>query len=228
MNEFFSSDGPLMGFMQKTGELILLGLLWFLCSLPIVTIGASSTALYYAVVKSVRKGRGYVTKEFFRSFKRNLAKGSLLTIIIMGTAALLLYYREYIGLSAAGEVTALWQLFLPENQGVSITLFIVYDGILLILAFMLVYLFPVLSRFDMKLGDIMKLSFVISIRYFYFTILILSGFVLMVVLQWNYLPAPVVLFLPGVWTYAISFLTEKSMRKYIKAPEPGVDAWYLE
>ena len=39
-------------------DVILAGLMWFVCSVPIITIGASSTALYYVTVKSIRHERG--------------------------------------------------------------------------------------------------------------------------------------------------------------------------
>ena len=45
-------------------DIVTAGLLWLLCSLPLVTIGAASTALYYSVVKCIRHERGrLVSKE---------------------------------------------------------------------------------------------------------------------------------------------------------------------
>lgn len=217
MGEFFSSEGPLIGFLQKMGMLIILSILFILCSLPVITTGAAASALYYAVAKSVRRERGYPTKEFFRAFKRNLKNGTILTVMLGGTAALMLYNRE-----------ALSHMMRISPEGGTLTLYVVYDGILLLLAMLAVYLFPVLSRFAMKLSDIVKLSFVMSLRFFYFTILLTAGTGILVYLQWKKLPMPTILLLPGVWTYLSSFLLEKAMKKYIPAPKEGEDAWYLE
>ena len=67
----FGFGGSFVGTVEKIFDIMALGFLWILCSLPVITIGASTTALYYAMVKSVKNNDGYVTKEFFRSFKLN-------------------------------------------------------------------------------------------------------------------------------------------------------------
>lgn len=54
-------------FMEVMGEvwnLIAVSVLWIVCSIPLITIGTSTSALYYAVVKSIRKGFGYPVREF--------------------------------------------------------------------------------------------------------------------------------------------------------------------
>ena len=38
-------------------DIVWLGLLWLACSLPLITLGAASTALYYSMVKCVRHER---------------------------------------------------------------------------------------------------------------------------------------------------------------------------
>lgn len=228
MGDFFSSEGPLIGFLQKIGMLIVLSVLFLLCSLPLVTMGAAASALYYAVAKSVRRGRGYPTKEFFRAFKRNLKNGTVLTVIFGGLAALILYNREVLWQTSAGEREILSEIVMGSSDGRALTLYVIYDGILIFIAMLMVYLFPVLSRFAMKLSDIVKLSFVMSLRFFYFTILLMAGTGILFYLQWKVLPMPTILLLPGGWTYISSFLLEKAMKKYISAPKEGEDAWYLE
>ena len=42
-------------------DLVWAGILWLLCSLPVITLGAASTALYYSVVKCIRHERGGLT-----------------------------------------------------------------------------------------------------------------------------------------------------------------------
>lgn len=228
MGDFFSSEGPLIGFLQKVGVLIVLSVLFLLCSLPVVTMGAAASALYYAVAKSVRRERGYPTKEFFSAFKRNLKNGTILTVIFGGLAALILYNREVLWRASGGEQGTIARIIPIGSDGGILTLYMVYDGILLFLAILAVYLFPILSRFAMKLLDIVKLSFVISLRFFYFTVPLVLGTGILIYLQWKVLPMPTILVLPGVWTYLSSFLLERAMKKYTPAPGEGEDAWYLE
>ena len=74
----FGFGGSFVGTVEKIFDIMALGFLWILCSLPVITIGASTTALYYAMVKSVKNNDGYVTKEFFRSFKLNFIPATIL------------------------------------------------------------------------------------------------------------------------------------------------------
>ena len=64
MGQLFSTDGIVYRFMTTTGNIILATILWIIGCIPVVTIGTSTAALYYTVVKSVRKDVGYVHSEF--------------------------------------------------------------------------------------------------------------------------------------------------------------------
>ena len=228
MDEFFSSEGPLLGFLQQLGNLILLSIIFIVCSLPVFTFGTASSALYYAVVKSIRRGRGYPVKEYMKAFKRNLKNGTILTLLFGGVAALVLNNRLLINQASAGDPNAAAGMVMGNPDGNMLTLFIIYDGILILLACVGIWLFPVLSRFAMKLTDIIKLSFVIAVRFFYYTVLLVTGMGILLYLQWKIFPILTVLILPGVWTYASSYLIERAMKKYTPAPKEGEDAWYLE
>ena len=64
MGQLFSTDGIIYRFLNKTGNIILATILWLAGCIPVVTIGASTAAFYYVMVKSVRKDVGYVHSEF--------------------------------------------------------------------------------------------------------------------------------------------------------------------
>ena len=49
MNSFFNYEGPFFNVLNRLSDLVILNVLWFICCLPIVTIGASTTALYYVM-----------------------------------------------------------------------------------------------------------------------------------------------------------------------------------
>ena len=71
MGKLFDLDSPIMNFLGKLADLIILNILAFICCIPIVTAGASMTALYYVCLKMVRNNEGYIMKSFFKSFKQN-------------------------------------------------------------------------------------------------------------------------------------------------------------
>ena len=54
MNRLFNLDSPIMVFLGKVGDLIWLNVLTMICCIPIVTVGASITALHYVSIKMVR------------------------------------------------------------------------------------------------------------------------------------------------------------------------------
>ena len=72
MNDIFSFDNKFILFINKIIYASWLNILWLLCSLPILTIGASSTALYTVSIKVVRGEEGNITRQFFAAFRDNL------------------------------------------------------------------------------------------------------------------------------------------------------------
>ena len=67
----FDLDNPVMRFLSRVADLLVLNLLFILCSIPIFTTGASITALYYCFFKMKDQEEGYLAKRFFKSFKEN-------------------------------------------------------------------------------------------------------------------------------------------------------------
>ncbi|MCQ2522417.1 MAG: YesL family protein [Lachnospiraceae bacterium] len=228
MQDIFGSEGPVMEFFRKTGLLIFASLLWLLGSLPVVTLGGSSAALYYTVVKSIRHERSHVHIEFWRAYKRNFKNGILLTIIYAFLGFMIYLNRGLILAASEGNAEVLQSYFLGKVGGSSVTVFVVLNGLAIVLLVLLLYLLPVMTRFEMKLSGLLKLAFYLAIRYFYFTIAMLLGLAVLMYGFVRFMPFPCLFFVPGIWTYATSYLVEKAMRPYMGEPKEGEDAWWLE
>lgn len=211
--DFFSYDGKLMGVLNKLGEIILLNIVFILCCVPVVTAGSALTSFYYAMMKSVRRERGGPVREFMNSMKRTFARGLLFTIGIIVWMALLFLGWQMARTNAAGSVT--FSLVL-------------YDAAILISVCILIYLFPVLSRFEMKPMQIIKLSFVMCIRFLPVTAAVAAGSATVGWLVIRKLPMACILIVPGIWCYAVTFLMEKALRHYMPAAKPGEEQWYDE
>lgn len=69
--DIFKPDGSVYEFIVKFTNMVLLSLCWLLCCIPIVTIGASTTALYSVCFKMLKKEDGHICKMFFSYFKSN-------------------------------------------------------------------------------------------------------------------------------------------------------------
>ncbi len=70
-------------FMKKIGWVFLINILFILTSLPIITIGASTTAMYTILQKLIKEREFSLLKDYFSSFKRNFKKATLMWIVIL-------------------------------------------------------------------------------------------------------------------------------------------------
>ena len=163
----FSNNSLLGRFLNLTADIFILNIIWLICSLPIITIGASTTALYYAIMKRQRSGEGYVVKNFFTSFKLNFKQSTLIWIIML-CAGFIIELDLRIGISSPGIIGKLMVFS-------SIFLFIPYS-------FILIYIFPVQAKFDNPIFTNIKNSLLIAIAHFGYTILNVIFFLIFIAL----------------------------------------------
>jgi len=250
MNNWLNPDNKILVFMGKVFDTLVLNTIWLLLCVPlpmlsivwiaqtenflfliltfltVLPIVPATTALYYAIVKSVRRERSYAIKEFFRSFFRNFRQGVILNIIALVLIAVLYIDFQY-------------TLELMEAQQSSGTLFFgAFIVISLLFVSMYVYICPILSRFDMKLGGMLKIAFIMTARHLLTTVGLLALFI--VVLLGCYFLLPGMFFLPAVGMLLASFLIEPVFKQYmpekeeVKVDEFGdaigqeKDEWYLD
>lgn len=133
MEKFFNIDAPIFRFMTRVGELMIFSVLWILCSLPVVTVGAATAALYHMMFRMNQDGSTKIS-DYFRAFAQNFKRGTLLwlaAILMVAFLALFYYLIAWI-----------------ENDIVRLVLLAVF-GILFVMAFIVaVYIFPLTAYFD--------------------------------------------------------------------------------
>lgn len=195
MKKIFDMDGPVMGFLDGAGQLIVLSLLWILGCLPVITICTSNAALYRAVMRSVRQGQGSAVREFCKAYQENLLHGIVLSVLLVGIP---------VGL----EAVSIFVLNSVIPYGV-VFVCMILDF------FVLIYAGPVLSRSHRGIGDILKLSFAMSLQYAHYTLLFLVGTAVLLVLTLLVLPMAMMLIIPGLWTFGVTFLMERVLGKYL-------------
>lgn len=203
-------DGKVVSLLNKSGEIILLNMAFLLCCLPAVTLGPALASLYYATMKSIRRERGYPVREFFSSVKRTLKRGISLTLLAGLWLGLLFFGRYYAG-------TGQWK----ASPGAGL-----YDLLILVSVCVLIYVFPVLSRFELRLTELLKLSFLMSIRFLPITVLSIAGSAAVVLLMIYILPIPCILFVPGLWCLGLTFLLERALQAYTPPAKPGEEQWF--
>lgn len=89
--KMFSTDNPVWRAMDKMGDLMILNVLFIIFSIPIVTIGASHTALYTMTFKMLDETEGNLIKNFFKAFKSNFKQATAIWIVVLLAGAFLAY-----------------------------------------------------------------------------------------------------------------------------------------
>ena len=92
----FQSDNPFNSFLTLVFDMMELSILWLVFCLPIITIGASTTALYYEAMKLVRDEGSSVSKGFLKSFKENFKESVPFTLIELLIVAVLVFDFHYL------------------------------------------------------------------------------------------------------------------------------------
>jgi uncharacterized membrane protein YesL len=198
MGNFFSYEGWLYHTLKNLTDMVIISFWWIICCVPVVTIGAATTALYYTVEKCILQGRGNPTKEFFHSFKQNMKQGCIAGVIMTALALLLTFNILY----------ATW------SQGFrGITLFVVYGVTIFVYLCMAVYIFPLLSRFTISLKGLFLYSFWIGVSHVPSTLY--SAFIIFCCGYLAYKFVLPIFILPAVCSCIISYPVEKILKKYM-------------
>lgn len=165
LDRIFDMDNVVWRAIDKVGKIFLLNLLWLLCSIPVVTIGASTTALIYSSMK-LHENEGYWYQNFFKSFKENLKQATGLFLLYLLAGALLA--ADFMLGGQAGNSFGLLM------QGIA--------GILGIPYFLsLLYVFGVQAKFVNPVKATIRYAFFLSLRNMKYTV---QMAVLMILFVW--------------------------------------------
>ena len=156
MGKFFNMDSPIMRFMTKVADIMILNLLFILTSLPVITIGAAWTSLYYVSMKLVRDEEGGIVRSFFQSFRMNFRQA---TVFGVGTVVV---YAVLIA-----DLLILAQIDSPYAAAMNMGVLIIGVVILMILQ----YLFPLVAKFDASLKQTLKNACLMAVAHLPKTIL---------------------------------------------------------
>ena len=140
----FNEDGLFNRGFAFLGQLIGLNLLWILCSFPIFTVGASTTALCYCTLKLHKYGDCRIVKDFFQSFKQNFRQSTAIWIGIMSAAGV--FYLESKAVHAMPG--SLSQIFSYLLAAVGFPFGVIS-----------LYVFPTLAAFDNTIKKIIASAF---------------------------------------------------------------------
>ena len=200
MAGLFSYESPLIQFLNKIVDSFFLSVLWIVFSLPIITMGPATCALYYTANKVLRHNRSHILKEFWHSFKDNFKQGFIvgLGLIIFYVAVIQNIYLYFGG-------------FIEGLISKPLLIFNVITG--LIVLPWAIFIFSYIARFENKLKIILKNCLLISIRHIGVSFLLLLLLVVTAIIFWLYLPT--IFLLPALYMLLATYLLEPVYRRYM-------------
>ncbi len=213
---FLSYDSKFGRIFTKFFDGCYLNLLWFVCSIPIFTLGAASAALWSVTLKIAKdEESSSITRMFFRAFKENFRQGTVLWLILLAVGLLLAgdgYILYHLRASASGTLAIFWTLLLA----VLIVGVIAYVIILF-------YIFPLIASVSNTNFAMLKFSFLIGIRYLFCTILMFGVYFAMFFIIVRVF-SPAVIFGQGMCAMIISHFLYKIIDECSYVPEEDEEA----
>lgn len=177
MKNIFDPDAPLMRKLSQFPDLMLLNALWILCSLPVITAGAATTALHAVLQRYVSEEENGIIRPFFRAFGKNFKQSTLLWLPLLAVVGLLV----------------LDLLFLMEKaEGAQLLLWIPFLLIAALFSILTTYAFPLIARYENDTKTVISNAFLLFALHF---------FPSLAVVVLNMLPWGLLLMLPDLFVH---------------------------
>lgn len=139
-------------------DFILLNILWLLTSIPVVTLGAATAALYSVMMSVAEKKEGYIIKDYWKAFCRNFKQSTVVWILLLFLGACLWFDLTFIGVVPG--------LFRQIGT--------VVLGAVLIFYFMeCIFVFPLIAKFENSTGNMIKNALLIPVSRLPYALMIL-------------------------------------------------------
>lgn len=198
MGRFFNLDNPVWRFIGNIADMFLLSIYWYICCIPIFTIGCGTTAMYYVTLKLTSNQEGYTTSSYWRAFKNNLKQGILIWLLCLLAGTII-------------GIDIYWSLL--SGSTFSMALLPPFLVIALVFLLFLAFIFPLLARAENNTKTLLRICFVMSIRNFlpvFSTILVtVAFFAIGIFVFW-----PLLLIAPGFSAYLNSYIFNRIFEKY--------------
>ena len=192
--------------MSKVADLCILNIICVVCCIPVITAGASITAMYYVTLKMVRNEEAYIVRSFFKSFN-----------LIMLLIGVVLYVDLNVSKAMQGGAGQIFQ--------------IIFMAFVLIYFILFLYVYPVLARFYNTIKNTIKNALFMAIRHFPYTVVMViiavCPLLLLLVKSYQIQSTLFVLFLLmgfALIAYCNSYFLAKIFDNYMPKEEAGQES----
>jgi len=196
MRDFFSLDGPFQKYGSYIADTLILSLMWILFSIPIITMGAATSAMFYVSTRRIAEREGYITADFWKGFKASFKRATVIWLMVLFFTAVLTFNilnLEYMeGLSG---------IMLPAQ--------LIFIAQLILVS---IFMFPVTARFDMGITQTIKSSFFMANRHLLTSLLCAALLASVILAAWLFYP--LFLLAPGAYAMLSSYLIMRIFKRY--------------
>ncbi|MFG6377938.1 MAG: YesL family protein [Lachnospiraceae bacterium] len=205
-NSFFS-------FFKKIGWVFLLNILFLVTSIPVVTIGASATAMYTVLNKIIEERQFAFFGDYFKAFRDNFWQSTLMWVPTFLVTLVMLVNSRYVFYYMSGGFA-----------------YVMRAGTILVAVLFCMIgntIFPLIARFDLSVKEILSITVQIVFQHMLlalesvaFTLVVLGGSLFIVSIGWLgglFIILPIAS--PGLHAFMQSYLYEKMFDDYIEKEE---------
>ena len=203
MEDLFDPNGKLMELLWKPIHIMFLNLLWVLFSLPVVTIGASTTALYSVLIKMRNGKEGKLFRDFWDAFRRTFRQATIIWLLIVFAA--FVFTTDIVFFLKMGGFFGTF----------SAMLFVGLDVALLVMS---LYVFPMQAVFDNPIVTTVKSALLLASRHLGWSVVLLALTVLTVIAVILYWPL-IVWFVFGLAAFINAWIFDRIFRRYYPKEE---------
>lgn len=190
MGKVFAYDSPVWRFMGRIEDFFVLTILWVITSLPVCTIGVSTTTVYYIALKMAEDKEEYLIPMYFKTFKKVFRDAFWNGFLMM-----------FIGVVLMGDL----YICHTYRSPVTTMLFAAFVVITLLYLMIVTFYFPVMARTNNTMLGFLKASFYLAVRYVSWSVLLLviplCVFAIGIFVFW-----PLLLFSVGLTAYLQSLI----------------------
>ena len=216
MGRIFDMNNKFFSFMSKVADLCILNIICVVCCIPVITAGASITAMYYVTLKMVRNEEAYIVRSFFKSFKQNFKQATIINLIML-LIGLVLYVDLNVSKAMQGGAGQIFQ--------------IIFMAFVLIYFILFLYVYPVLARFYNTIKNTIKNALFMAIRHLPYTVVMVliavCPLLLLLVKSYQIQSTLFVLFLLmgfALIAYCNSYFLVKIFDNYMPKEEDGQES----
>jgi uncharacterized membrane protein YesL len=170
MPGIFAADSALMRTLTRIADVMILNILFIATSLPIVTIGASLTALNATAMRIVAGDDHSITRDYFTAFRRDFRQSTVIALL----------------LAAIGGAFAAWYFVVTQQVADAVLQFVllaIWFVLLFIAVTSVLFVFPYLARFEDSTRNVLRNARLIGLRHPLAAVAILAVTVLAVVVS---------------------------------------------